>query len=307
MTAVEEIRRFNRFYTHQIGLLDDHLPNSAFSLPQARVLFELAAGNVATAADLSRALGMDKSHLSRILARFRLQGLILSRVSPEHAKHRLLSLTGAGRRAFVALEQGTVNQMRELLAPLDVDATNRLTEAMQAIQSILSGARERPGREFTLRPPQIGDLGWVVHRQAVLYGEEYGWDWSYEALIAGILAEFVAKFDSEKERAWIAEHAGRIAGSVFLVRGADPLTAKLRLLYVEPWSRGLGLGTALVNACIDRARTVGYHHLTLWTNDVLIAARRIYEAAGFQLVAEQKHCSFGKHLTGQTWTLALTE
>jgi DNA-binding MarR family transcriptional regulator/N-acetylglutamate synthase-like GNAT family acetyltransferase len=305
MTAVEEVRRFNRFYTRQIGLLDEHLSNSRFSLPEARVLFELAAGSVATAADLSRALGMDKSHLSRILARFRSQGLIRSRVSPEHAKHRLLSLTRAGRQAFAALEQGTVRQLRGLLSPLDVDATNRLTQAMQGIQSILSGARARPRREFVLRPLRVGDLGWIVHRQAVLYGDEYGWDWSYEALIAGILAEFVAKFDPTKEQAWIAEHAGRIAGSVFLVRGGDPLTAKLRLLYVEPIARGMGIGTALVKTCIDRARAIGYHSLTLWTNDVLVAARRIYEASGFQLVAEEKHHSFGKDLTGQTWTLAL--
>jgi DNA-binding MarR family transcriptional regulator/GNAT superfamily N-acetyltransferase len=306
MTAVEEVRRFNRFYTRQIGLLDEHLSNSPFSLPEARVLFELAAGSVATAADLSRALGMDKSHLSRILARFRSQALIRSRVSPEHAKHRLLSLTRAGRQAFAALEHGTVRQLQQLLSPLDADATNRLTRAMQGIQSILSGDRARPLGELVLRPLRTGDLGWIVHRQAALYGDEYGWDWTYEALIAGILAEFVAKFDPAREQAWVAEHAGRIAGSVFLVRGDEPLTGKLRLLYVEPVARGMGIGTALVKTCIDRARAVGYTRLTLWTNDVLVAARRIYEAAGFQLVAETKHHSFGKDLTGQTWMLALS-
>jgi DNA-binding MarR family transcriptional regulator/GNAT superfamily N-acetyltransferase len=306
MTAVEEVRRFNRFYTRQIGLLDEHLSNSPFSLPEARVLFELAAGSVATAADLSRALGMDKSHLSRILARFRSQALIRSRVSPEHAKHRLLSLTRAGRQAFAALEHGTVRQLQQLLSPLDADAMNRLTRAMQGIQSILGGDRAPPLGKLVLRPPRTGDLGWIVHRQAVLYGEEYGWDWTYEALIAGILADFAAKFDPAKEQSWVAEHAGRVAGSVFLVRGDEPLTGKLRLLYVEPVARGMGIGTALVKTCIDRARAIGYTRLTLWTNDVLVAARRIYEAAGFQLVAETKHHSFGKDLTGQTWMLALS-
>jgi DNA-binding MarR family transcriptional regulator/GNAT superfamily N-acetyltransferase len=306
VSAVEEVRRFNRFYTHQIGLLDEHLSNSPFTLPEARVLFELAAGSAATAADLSRALGMDKSHLSRILARFRAQRLIRSRVSPEHAKRRLLSLTVAGKRAFGALEHGTVRQVQELMSPLDADATHRLIHAMQGIQLILGGARAAPRGEARLRSPRIGDLGWIVHRQAVLYGEEYGWDWTYEALIAGILADFAANFDPAKEQAWIAEQAGRIAGCVFLVRGEDALSGKLRLLYVEPNARGLGIGTVLVKTCIDRARDIGYRRLTLWTNDVLIAARRIYEAAGFQLVKEERHHSFGRDLKGQTWTLELT-
>jgi GNAT superfamily N-acetyltransferase/DNA-binding MarR family transcriptional regulator len=314
VNAVEELRRFNRFYTLQIGLLNERLSNSRFSLPQARVLFELAAGQAQTAADLSRILDMDKAHLSRILARFRSQRLVLSRVSPDHAKHRLLSLSKSGGSAFESLQNATVAEMQNLLAPLDAGSTRRLLDAMQAIQSILTApapaaralAAPAPGGEaFSLRSPKVGDLGWVIHRQSVLYAEEYGWDWTYESLISGILAEFVAKFDAAREHAWIAEHGGAIAGSIFLMRSDDPLTAKLRLLYVEPAARGRGIGAALVAACISKARANGYRKLTLWTNDVLVSARRLYEAAGFRIVAEEKHRSFGHDLVGQTWVLEL--
>jgi GNAT superfamily N-acetyltransferase len=156
-----------------------------------------------------------------------------------------------------------------------------------------------------LREPKVGELGWVIHRQAVLYAQEYVWDWTYEGLIAGILAEFVAKYDAAREQAWIAEHDGKVAGSIFLMRSDNPLSAKLRLLYVEPAARGLGIGTALVAACAARARSIGYRRLTLWTNDVLVSARRLYEAAGFVLIAEEKHRSFGHDLVGQTWQLDL--
>jgi len=158
---------------------------------------------------------------------------------------------------------------------------------------------------FVLRDPAVGELGWIIHRQAVLYAQEYDWDWTYEGLIAGILSGFVANFDVSREQAWVAEHDGKVAGSIFLMRGDDPLTAKLRLLYVEPAARGLGLGTALVAACVSRARSAGYRRMTLWTNDVLISARRLYQAAGFRLVAEERHRSFGHDLVGQTWQLDL--
>jgi GNAT superfamily N-acetyltransferase/DNA-binding MarR family transcriptional regulator len=339
VNAVEELRRFNRFYTHQIGLLNERLSNSRFSLPQARVLFELAAGKAQTAAGLSRILDMDKAHLSRILARFRAQRLVLSRISPDHAKHRLLTLSKSGVDAFESLQNATVTEMRKLLAPLDAGSTRRLLDAMQAIQATLTvpapaapapgsdafslptpaapapgsdafslptPAAPAPGSDaFSLRSPKVGDLGWVIHRQAVLYAQEYGWDWTYESLISGILAEFVAKFDAAREHAWIAERDGAIAGSIFLMRGDDPLTAKLRLLYVEPAARGRGIGAGLVAACISRARATGYRKLTLWTNDVLVSARRLYEAAGFRLTAEEKHRSFGHDLVGQTWLLEL--
>jgi DNA-binding MarR family transcriptional regulator/GNAT superfamily N-acetyltransferase len=304
-TSVAELRSFNRFYTRQIGLLDEHLTNSPFSLAEARILYELANGTVETAAGLSRILGMDKAFLSRLLARFRSRGLISSRVSPNHAKHRLLSLTEAGREAFAALDRAAMGHMEALLKPLDARSVKRLTGAMRQIKSILSGDAAAPARGFTLRPPRVGDLGFVIHRQAVLYEREYGWDWTYESLIAGIMERFVSGFDPAKEQAWIADRDGAIAGSVFLMRGDEPAAAKLRLLYVEPDARGLGIGSALVDACISRAREAGYRRLTLWTNDILVSARRIYEAAGFKLTAENPHRSFGHDLVGQTWELAL--
>src|SRR5579862_4629164 len=306
MTAtIDEIRSFNRFYTRRIGLLEEGLSNSPFSLVEARVLYELARGEADTAADLSRALDMDKAHLSRVLGRLRGRGLVASAVSPRHAKHRLLSLTESGRAAFAALERGTKAQMDALIAPLDLMTANRLAGAMRDIKSIL----DRPvasDHAFLLRSPRVGDLGWVVHRQALLYAEEYGWDWTFEGLIAGIIERFIANFDPAREAAWIAERHGAIAGSIFLVRGDEPAMGKLRLLYVEPSARGLGVGAALVTACIERARESGYSRLLLWTNDVLISARHIYEAAGFKLIAEEKHHSFGHDLVGQTWALELS-
>jgi DNA-binding MarR family transcriptional regulator/GNAT superfamily N-acetyltransferase len=304
-TSVAELRSFNRFYTRQIGLLDEHLTGSPFSLAEARILYELANGTAETAAGLARLLGMDKAYLSRVLSRFRSRGLVSSRVSPSHAKHRILSLTEAGREAFAALDRGAVAQMERLLMPLDAGSAKQLTGAMRQIKTILSGGASVQEPAFTLRPPRVGDLGFVIHRQAVLYEREYGWDWTYEGLIAGIVERFVSGFDPAKEQAWIAGRDGRIAGSVFLMRGDDPATGKLRLLYVEPAARGLGLGSALVAACINRAREAGYRRLTLWTNDILISARRIYEAAGFQLIAEERHRSFGHDLVGQTWELEL--
>ena len=303
-TAVEELRGFNRFYTQQIGLLSEGLTGSPFSLAEARVLYELASGAVETAADLSRALSMDKAHLSRILARFKSQGLIVSVVSPRHAKQRLLSLTDAGREAFAGLNRGSAAQMAGLLSPLGRAEKERLIEAMRAVRSILGKSAAADGG-FILRPPRIGELGWVVHRQAALYATEYGWDWIFEGLISGIIARFVADFDPLREAAWVAEHQGEVAGSIFLMRGEDPSCAKLRLLYVEPSARGLGVGAALVAACVDRARAIGYRALTLWTNDILVSARRLYQAAGFQLIAEDRHHSFGHDLVGQTWRLEL--
>jgi DNA-binding MarR family transcriptional regulator/GNAT superfamily N-acetyltransferase len=304
-TSIAELRSFNRFYTRHIGLLGEHLTGSSFSLAEARILYELANGTAETAAGLSRILGMDKAYLSRLLSRFRSRGLISSRVSPNHAKHRILSLTEAGHKAFAALDKHAVAQMEELLLPLDAASAGQLTGAMRQIRSLLTDRAGVPVRAFTLRPPRVGDLGFVVHRQALLYEREYGWDWTYEALIAGIVERFVYNFDPAKEQAWIADRDGAIAGSVFLMRGDDPESAKLRLLYVEPCARGLGIGSALVAACINRAREAGYRWLTLWTNDILVSARRIYQATGFQLISEDRHHSFGHDLVGQSWRLEL--
>ncbi|HXW19420.1 MAG TPA: helix-turn-helix domain-containing GNAT family N-acetyltransferase [Roseiarcus sp.] len=305
MAAVDEIRSFNRFYTRRIGLLDKGLSASPFPLVDARVLYELAAGPKGAAADLARALDMDKAHLSRVLARLRGRGLVIAETSPSHARRRILSLTAAGRDAFAKLEKSTVAQMREMIAPLGRPSVERLTGAMREIALILDPRAGAKKAAFSLREPRVGDLGWIVHRQARLYAEEYGWDWRFEGLIAGIVERYIANYDPSAEAAWIAERGGAIVGSVFLVRGDETKTGKLRLLYVEPSARGLGIGAALVEACIERARSCGYSRLALWTNDVLVSARRIYEAAGFKLIAEERHFSFGKDLVGQNWTLEL--
>jgi len=306
MSAVDQVRRFNRFYTREIGLLAEHLPASELSLAEARVLYELAQLKEQTAADIVRSLGMDKAHVSRIVARFRASGLIRTRTSPAHGKHKLLALSPAGRKTFRKLNLGTQAQIETLLSPLDERGQQRLAAAMQEIEKVLQTATV-PLEPVHLRPLQVGDLGWITHRQAVLYHREYGWDWTYEGLVAQILGDFAKHFDPLRDDAWIAESGGRVLGSVFLMKTEDPQTAKLRLLYVEPAARGLGVGTRLVRACIDRARELGYRKLTLWTNDVLSSARKIYEAAGFRLVREERHRSFGKDLVGQTWLLDIND
>ncbi len=306
MTLTDEVRAFNRFYTLKIGLLNRSLPATDPSLPEARVLYELARAPEGgrTAAEIGRALDMDKAHLSRIVGRFVTRGLAESRVSPDHRKHRLLSLTDTGRKVFAAAEAGARTQVDALLEPIDLSGRERLVEAMRDIRTALKD-REAEGGELRLRPLQPGDVGWIIHRQAVLYAQEYGWNWTYEGLASRILGAFVAEFDPAKEDGWVAERGGAIVGSIFLMKGNEPKVAKLRLLYVEPSARGTGLGRTLVATCVARARDLGYRQLTLWTNDILVAARRIYQAEGFRLVSEAPHHSFGHDLVGQTWTLDL--
>jgi len=304
MTLTDEVRRFNRFYTREIGLLNRRLPATDLSLPEARVLYELAHAPEGgqTAAEIGRVLRMDKAHLSRILARFRARGLAQSRVSPKHGKQMILTLTEAGRKTFAAADAAARAQVDALLLPVDQCGRERLAEAMRDIRTALED-REAESPGVRLRPLKPGDVGWIIHRQAVLYNQEYGWDWTYEGLASRILGDFVAEFDPSREDGWVAELHGAIAGSIFLMKSDDPAVAKLRLLYVEP--SALGIGRTLVGACIARAREFGYRELTLWTNDVLISARRIYEAAGFRLVSEAPHHSFGHHLVGQNWALDL--
>jgi DNA-binding MarR family transcriptional regulator/GNAT superfamily N-acetyltransferase len=302
---VAELRSFNRFYTRQIGLLNEHLLESPFTLAEARILYELAHQSEVTAADLSRSLGMDKAQLSRMLARFTAQDLIASTISPTHAKHRLLSLTDAGRAAASALEASADAQMRDLLAPLDGTATRRLTDAMQTVQRLLSAPATEPS--FILRAPNAGDLGHLIKHQALLYAREYQFDWTFEGLLADVVGHFVAHFDPVREQGWIAECGGAVAGSVFLMRGSEPATAKLRLLYVDESVRGRGIGKALVGACIARAKEIGYERISLWTQDCLHAARAIYAAAGFKLVDSEPHRSFGCDLVGETWALDLAK
>lgn len=304
-SQIAAVRAFNRFYTRQIGLLDEGLLKSPFSLTEARVLYELATRSGLTASELGRELGLDAGYLSRILKGFEERGLLRRTPAAHDARQSVLALTEEGRDAFAPLDRTSRDLFAAMLDRLGAADRQSLSAAMATITRILSPA-ESPAAEppYILRGPKIGDIGLITQRQAVLYAEEYGWDASFEALVAEIGAAFIRSFDPAWENAWIAERDGRIAGSVFLVRQSDSI-AKLRLLYVEPSARGLGIGRRLVEECIGFARAKGYATLTLWTNDILTAARRIYETAGFRLVGEERHHSFGHDLVGQNWDLAL--
>lgn len=302
---VEAVRRFNRFYTPRIGLLDEGYLDSPFSLTQVRLLYELAHRTEPTAAELARELGLDPGYLSRLLRGFERCGLVAKRASASDARRRLLSLTERGRAVFAPLEAASREQVAALLGTLADAEQRRLVEAMGTIEALL-GARPEPRVPYLLRAPRPGDLGWVVQRHGALYAEEYGFDETFEALVAGIVAAFVRELDPKRERCWIAEREGENVGSVFLVKHPEREgVAKLRLLLVEPSARGLGIGRRLVDECVRFARQAGYRTVTLWTQSVLVSARRIYEAAGFRLVAEAPHHSFGQDLVEQTWELAL--
>jgi DNA-binding MarR family transcriptional regulator/GNAT superfamily N-acetyltransferase len=303
--AIDIIRSFNRRYTRQLGLLDNGLLGSEFTLTEARVLYELANCEDSTATQIAGELGLDLGYMSRLIKKFGRRRYIKRKRSPVDARQSRLQLTERGRAVFDPLDRAARLQIAEMIAPMTLEQRSVLLSAMQSVQRLLEAGSEESRREpYAIRPLKVGDIGWITHRQGILYSQEYGWDATYEAMVAEILAGFVKNFDSKMERAWVAERAGGIIGSVFLVRASADL-AKLRLLYVEPTARGLGLGKRLVQECIDFARMKGYKTLTLWTNDVLVSARRIYQAAGFQLTKEERHHSFGKDLVGQTWELAL--
>jgi DNA-binding MarR family transcriptional regulator/N-acetylglutamate synthase-like GNAT family acetyltransferase len=298
-THLEAIRRFNRLYTRQIGVLNEGLLNSSFSLTEVRVLYELANNGSTTATELGNKLGLDAGYLSRILRRFQDNGLIARAPAESDARQMVLSLTDKGRREFEPLDKASNAEVDSMLAKMSDEEQRQLLGAMQRIERLLNLDPPDNG-PFVLRTHQPGDMGWVVHRHGVLYAQEYGWDERFEALVAEIAAEFVQNFDPKRERCWIAERDGEIVGSVFLVKKDDEV-AKLRLLLVEPKARGLGIGKRLVDECVRFAKQVGYKKITLWTQSNLTAARHIYEETGFQLVSQQKHKSFGKELVAETW------
>jgi DNA-binding MarR family transcriptional regulator/GNAT superfamily N-acetyltransferase len=300
---VNAVRHFNRFYTRLLGLLDESLLRSDFTLSEARILYELARLGDVTASELGEELGLDAGYLSRILKKFSTRNLIARQVLAADARQTLLRLTDAGRAAFEPLNRASREQIAGLLTELTRREQSELLQAMETIERVLRDDVP-PAGPYSLRPHQIGDMGWVVHRQGILYADEYGWDETFEALVAEIVAAFIKNFDHRWERCWIAERDNKVVGSVFLVRESESV-AKLRLLYVEREARGLGLGRHLVDQCIRMARRKGYKTLTLWTNDVLVSARRIYQAVGFKMVAEERHHSFGKDLVGQNWALEL--
>lgn len=300
---VGNVRHFNRFWTRQIGVLREGYLESPFSLTEVRVLYELAHREEITASELGEELGLDAGYLSRILRGFEEHGLIRKRPSEADGRRRLLRLTEQGREAFAPLDARSRSEIGAMLDGMSIAGQERLVKAMRAIERLLSG-RPDPVVPYVLRPHQSGDMGWVVHRHGVLYAREYGWDERFEVLVAQIVAKFIQQYDPRLERCWIAERDGEIVGCVFLVRESEGI-AKLRLLFVEPEARGLGIGSRLVEECIRFARQAGYLKITLWTNDVLNSARRIYEAMGFRLVHEEPHRSFGHDLVGQTWELML--
>lgn len=300
---IAAIRRFTRFYTRRLGVLREGLLDSPFPLTEARVLFELAHRDHPTARELCQDLDLDPGYLSRILKRFEEQGLVQRTRSADDGRQSHLRLTDKGHEAFAPLDRHSREQIAELLAPLPDADQQRLVAAMQTIETALGDAVEK-GSSFTLRPHKPGDMGWVVHRHGALYAQEYGWDETFEALVAEIVAQFITHFDPKSERCWIAERDGDILGSILIVRQSDDV-AKLRLLYVEPKARGLGVGKRLVEEAIRFSRERGYRQITLWTNDVLHAARGIYDKAGFRLVSSEKHHSFGHDLVGENWVLDL--
>jgi DNA-binding MarR family transcriptional regulator/N-acetylglutamate synthase-like GNAT family acetyltransferase len=300
---VAAVRSFNRFYTKQIGLLRNGYLQSTFSLSQVRVLYELAHRDGLTATDLCKELGLDAGYLSRILLGFSKRGFLLRKPSERDARQMHLSLSQKGKKLFAELDSKTQAEIESLLARLSAGEQARLIEAMQAVQQLL-GERSEPKTPYLLRLHQPGDMGWVIHRHGALYAQEYGWDERFEALVAEIAAKFVHKFDPKRERCWIAEKDGEIAGSVFLVRESEKV-ARLRLLLVEPSSRGLGIGNRLVDECTRFARQVGYKKITLWTQSILHAARHIYKKAGYRLVEQERHREFGYDLVGENWDLIL--
>ncbi len=292
------VRRFNRFYTRQIGVLREGLLHSPHSLTEARILFELAQRDNLTATGLCRELGLDPSYLSRLLARLEQQGLVERVRSEKDGRQRLMCLSPDGKRAFALLDQRSREEVAEMLSDLGEEDQQRLLKAMQVIESILGkGKGFKFSEPFILRPPEPGDMGWVVHRHGVLYTQDYGWNELFEAFVAQIVSDFVTNYKQSKERCWIAEMGGEIVGSVFVMQGSETI-AKLRLLLVEPKARGMGLGACLVQECIRFARRCSYQKLMLWTNSVLMEARHIYEKAGFTLIAKEEHHSFGHDLVG---------
>jgi DNA-binding MarR family transcriptional regulator/N-acetylglutamate synthase-like GNAT family acetyltransferase len=296
---ISAVRAFNRFYTRKLGVLDQQLLKSPFSLSEARVLYELANRKDPAAKEIGIELGLDPGYLSRIIQKFDDDGLITRKPLRSDRRQYRLNLTAKGRQSFARLDRNSHDDVAAMLAALSPAGGQRLIAAMAAIERLLGASGEQAAPAM-LRGPRPGDMGWVVQSHGALYASEYGFDAAFEALVADIAAKFLASFDASRERCWIAEIDGAPVGSVFLVRLSDDV-AKLRLLLVDPAGRGQGLGHRLVGECIAFARTCGYRKIMLWTQSILVAARKIYQDAGFQLVAAEPHRSFGQILIGESW------
>lgn len=303
ISPVDAIRRFNRFYTRKIGVLTDKLLSTPYSLTEARILLELGQQPDLTATKLAEMLHVDAGYLSRILARFEEKGLIQRKGSQTDGRRRVLNLSNKGRQAFTELNAAAVAQVSAMLDGLTADKRTRLAGAMAAIESIISQRQGEPG-PVLLRTHQPGDIGWIVQRHGALYKDEYDLDERFEAMVAGVLAELINSFDYQRDRIWIAEVDGERAGSIVAAKGSGKVV-NLRLFLVEPWARGKGLGKLLLKECLRFARSAGYRYMTLWTLNILHAARHLYEQAGFVLESEERHLDFGQDLVAQTWDLKL--
>ena len=300
---IAAVRRFSRFYTRQLGLLQESLVHTRFSLTEARVLYELAHRGQVTASELAADLDLDHGYLSRILRRFGDEGLLKKARAANDGRQSVISITAKGRKAFAPLNKNSHDQVAAMLERMSEGEQARVIGAMASIESLLSPRNARP-EPIILRPHRAGDMGWVTSAHGAIYAQEYGWDITFEALVAKITAEFIENFNAKRERCWIAELDGERVGSIFVVRKTDEI-AKLRLLILDPKARGLGLGRRLVEECLRFAKSAGYSSMTLWTQSILTAARTIYQQAGFKLVAEEPHHSFGADLIGETWERAL--
>ena len=307
MTAIEQrtaaVRRFNRFYTRQIGVLRKTYLDSPYSLGEMRVLYEIAHGKDVTASDIGRALDLDAGYLSRVLRNFEKRGLVYRKPSAADARQSHLTLTARGRKTFAPAEQRSQRDVGAMLGMLGSNEQAKLVVAMQTIERLLaanSGAASKPG--YILREPRHGDFGWIVTRHAELYALEYGWTEPFEGLCAQIVADFVNNYDAKRERCWIAELNGENVGCVMLVKDSDEV-ARLRLLLVDPKARGLGLGRRLTDECVRFARQAGYRRITLWTHSILTAARHVYEQAGFTLTSSENTHSWGKDVVAEYWDL----
>jgi len=301
---VAAVRRFNRCYTRQLGLLNEGFLESPFSLTQVRILYELAHGQGSTATDLVDVLGLDPGYLSRTLKGLARQGLVARERSASDGRRAHLSLSRKGKQRFALLEARQRREVAVLLTRLPPGQQARLVDGMRTVESALGGRTEPGGAPYRLRRPRPGDMGWVIHRHGALYAQEYGWNAEFEALVAEIVVRFMRNYDPRRERCWIAEREGAIAGFVFLVKKSATV-AQLRMLIVEPWARGLRLGKRLVHECTVFARARGYRKITLWTQRNLLAARDIYRKEGYRLAHSARHHSFGHDLVEEVWDLEL--
>ena len=302
MSHVDAVRRFNRFYTRRIGVLQPSYLGSPFPLPQARVLYEIGQRGECTASELGADLDIDLGYLSRLVQGLKRQRLVQGEPARHDARHIRLTLTPKGRKAFASLDETSRRTMGEMLGALARGERDRLVAAMSTVETVLE---PRAQSEIVLRPHRPGDMGWVVERHGVLYRQEYGWGGLFEALVADIVAQFLRDFDPRREHCWIAERDGARVGSVFVVKEGGT-TAKLRLLLIEPHARGAGLGKRLVEECVAFARKAGYRKLVLWTHANLLAARTIYTKLGFRKVKSEPHRQFGVPVVGEYWELQLT-